>query len=223
MAACFRQRDGVNTNTGDVNFHPLKRRIKGKKKNGRALPLGTKASLHPLLDGRDPESGLRPRDLPRLAFPPALKRQSSRPAFRWCLLGSSSSFPNTGDSTAGLITRMLTCPSAAPKIACPGTPNLRTHKARTWPGKAKPAERASVSLLLGRSKTKHLTRPAPPVYHKSRCRAQRPTGPRSAPPKRPPTLRLPRGDGGQCQGWKTQGWRLRLGVGSSEQARALPG
>ena len=179
------------------------------------------ASLHPLLNGRDPGSGLRPRYLPRLALPSALQRKGSRPAFRWCLLGSSSSFPNTGASTAGLTTRTLTCPFAAPQIARPGTLSLSTLRARTWPGKTKPAEPASVSPLLRPFKDKAPKTASTPALPQLSLQGAAKNGPRFRAHREP--SKLPVRDGGQSRGRKTRGRRLRLGFGSSEQARAPPG
>lgn len=134
------------------------------------------ASLHPLLDGRDPESGLRPWYLPRVVFPRALQRKSSRPAFRWCLLGSSSSFL-TQPLREQVSTQTPPCPLTVPKIACPGTPSPRTR----WPGlgQARLNQRSVPQFLHchRRSKTKPLKCPAPPLYGKSRCRAQQQPGP----------------------------------------------
>lgn len=132
---CLTQTKGwrVPTDTGEVNFHPLRqRRIRGKKKKRqRRASSGNPGARPPCIarDGRDPESGLEPRGLPRLARSPALQSMSSLPAFRRRLLGSSSSFPHPGAPTAALTPGRITCP----KIAQPcDTLSLQTSKAWTW-------------------------------------------------------------------------------------------
>lgn len=117
-------------------------------------------SLHSLLDGRDLESGLRPRCLPRLAFPPALQPNS----FRGGLLGSSFS----GASTAGFTAQKLTCPGAVTQNS-----TRRGSKPENPAGKAKPAEPASVSPTARPFKDKRRKPPAPLRGNLARVQAPR--------------------------------------------------
>lgn len=210
-AGCLTQTKGwrVITNTGEVNFHPLKRRRMRRKKKPRA---SSHSYGQPPSIARRQRPGVRVKAMvpPQGGVPkgsPAKEQPASLPVVppRFLLLLS-----NTAASRAGLYPN-ATLPPHSAQNSMPWDSKSENPLAGTWPGKAKPAERASVSPLSPPFKDKAPKMPSTPALRQILLQGAAATRPRFRAPGEPSKLGIK--GGGRSKGRRTLGWGATVGVG----------